>query len=121
MSERNEFAAIVVLDGGVCRYGSVESDTALTLLAVASEDPRCWNEMNEFWPRYCCIAPAKSACSRVSSVPYQSLFDFFEAFRVFNRRETTAQLLRDLDTASSVLGCAWPAALCRSAKSMHSL
>ena len=69
MSESDEFAAIVVLDGDVCRFGSVESDTALTLFAVASEDPSCWNEMTEFWPRY----RTPVVCEFLNSLPIESV------------------------------------------------
>ena len=69
MSESDEFAAIVVLDGDVCRFGSVESDTVLTLFAVASEDPSCWNEMTEFWPRY----RTPVVCEFLNSLPIESV------------------------------------------------
>jgi len=43
--------AIVEEDG--CRLGvSLGEEEALTLVAVASEDPTCWDDVVAYWPRY---------------------------------------------------------------------
>jgi hypothetical protein len=44
---------VVILDRDEARSGSgLEFDTALTLVAVASEDPACWDDIVALWPRY---------------------------------------------------------------------
>ena len=43
---------VIVAEDG-CRLGiSLCEEEALTLVAVASEDPRCWDDMVAYWPRY---------------------------------------------------------------------
>ncbi len=44
---------VVILDKRSCRLGaSVDADSAVTLMAVASEDPASWDEIVSYWPRY---------------------------------------------------------------------
>ena len=49
----HDSVTVVIRDDEVCRRGDVlDTDTAMTLIAVASEDPSCWEEMIGYWPRY---------------------------------------------------------------------
>jgi hypothetical protein len=44
---------VVLLDERSCRLAaSLDADTAVTLIAVASEDPSSWDEIVSYWPRY---------------------------------------------------------------------
>lgn len=44
---------VVILDERSCRLGtSLDADSAVTLMAVASEDPCSWDEIVSYWPRY---------------------------------------------------------------------
>lgn len=44
---------VAIVDQDGCRLGvSLDEDVALTLVAVASEDPACWDDVADFWPRY---------------------------------------------------------------------
>ncbi len=43
---------VAVFDSAGCRCGLLDEDTAITLIAVASEDPLDWDEMMAYWPRY---------------------------------------------------------------------
>ncbi|TVS18630.1 MAG: hypothetical protein EA424_10470 [Planctomycetaceae bacterium] len=53
MSEDHGLVTVVIRDGQACRLGaSLDTDTALTLIAVASEDPSCWEDLVGYWPRY---------------------------------------------------------------------
>jgi hypothetical protein len=42
----------VILDHEACQMAVTNEDIALTLIAVASEDPADWAEMIAYWPRY---------------------------------------------------------------------
>jgi hypothetical protein len=51
-SEKEAFD-VVILDQDTCRlYAELDESTALTLLATASEDPSCWNDIEACWMRY---------------------------------------------------------------------
>ena len=44
---------VVLLDERSCRLAaSLDADSAVTLIAVASEDPSSWDEIVSYWPRY---------------------------------------------------------------------
>lgn len=44
---------VVIVEEDGCRLGvSLGEEEALTLVAVASEDPRCWDDVVAYWPRY---------------------------------------------------------------------
>jgi hypothetical protein len=44
---------VALLDERSCRLAaSLDADSAVTLIAVASEDPSSWDEMVSYWPRY---------------------------------------------------------------------
>lgn len=44
---------VVILEEDGCLLGvSLGEDEALTLVAVASEDPVCWDDVVAYWPRY---------------------------------------------------------------------
>lgn len=44
---------VAILEHGTVRFGSqLDFDSAVTLVAVASEDPGCWEDIAAFWPRY---------------------------------------------------------------------
>ncbi len=46
-------ALVIVLENECCRMGaSLDSDVAMTFIAVASEDPKCWDDVIGYWPRY---------------------------------------------------------------------
>ena len=47
-----EFVQVVISDHESCRLGLLDEDVAMTLIAVASEDPADWSEMLAYWPRY---------------------------------------------------------------------
>lgn len=53
MTENHDVVTVVIRDGEDCRLGaSLDTDTAMTLIAVASEDPGYWEEVVGYWPRY---------------------------------------------------------------------
>jgi predicted metalloprotease with PDZ domain len=44
---------VALLDERSCRLAaSLDADSAVTLIAVASEDPSSWDEIVSYWPRY---------------------------------------------------------------------
>jgi len=44
---------VVLLDERSCRLAaSLDADSAVTLIAIASEDPSSWDEIVSYWPRY---------------------------------------------------------------------
>lgn len=44
---------VVIVEEDGCRLGvSLNEEQALTLVAVASEDPMCWDDVVDYWPRY---------------------------------------------------------------------
>ena len=43
---------VVIMDRESCRLGLLDEDVAMTVIAVASEDPADWSEMLAYWPRY---------------------------------------------------------------------
>ncbi len=44
---------VVIVEEDGCRLGvSLDEESALTLVAVASEDPMCWDDVVACWPRY---------------------------------------------------------------------
>jgi len=44
---------VVIVEEDGCRLGaSLDEETALTLVGVASEDPLCWDDVVAYWPRY---------------------------------------------------------------------
>ncbi|MBM4089289.1 MAG: hypothetical protein FJ276_07650 [Planctomycetes bacterium] len=53
MTDELDSVTVVIHDDEVCRLGTaLDTDTAMTLIAVASEDPSCWEELPGYWPRY---------------------------------------------------------------------
>ena len=53
MLQENELPTLVVLESSsYIKAGEIENDTAITLLALASDDPSSWEEAISLWPRY---------------------------------------------------------------------
>jgi hypothetical protein len=53
MLQENELPTLVVLESSsYIKTGEIENDTAITLLALASDDPSSWEEAISLWPRY---------------------------------------------------------------------
>lgn len=53
MGAETQTVVVVILDQLACRLGmSLDEETAITLIAVASEDPSCWDDITAYWPRY---------------------------------------------------------------------
>lgn len=53
MGSKVETVNVVIADQAACRIATALSeDAAVTLIAVASEDPSCWNDMDACWDRY---------------------------------------------------------------------
>ena len=53
METKTQRIDVVILERDRVRFGSrLDSETAMTLVAVASEDPACWEDLVAFWPRY---------------------------------------------------------------------
>lgn len=53
MMEDDAAVTVAICEAGVWHLGTaLDADTALTLLALASEDPSCWDDMVSCWPRY---------------------------------------------------------------------
>ncbi|WP_040770183.1 hypothetical protein [Novipirellula maiorica] len=68
MDQNDDLATVVVIDASQSRLAThCDADTALTLIALASEDPANWNEAMSAWPRY--RTPA--VCEFASSVPLE--------------------------------------------------
>ncbi len=66
MTEEHDRVTVVIRDDAVCRLGAaLDTDTAMTLIAVASEDPSCWEDVLGYWPRY--RTPA--VCEFIDSLP----------------------------------------------------
>ncbi len=66
MTKNLDIVTVVIRDDDVCRLGAVlDTDTAMTLIAVASEDPSCWEEMIGYWPRY----RTPVVCEFIDSLP----------------------------------------------------
>jgi hypothetical protein len=66
MTEDDDLVTVVIRDGQACRLGaSLDTDTAMTLLAIASEDPNSWEDMVGYWPRY----QTPVVCEFMDSVP----------------------------------------------------
>ena len=66
MTEEQDSVTVVIRDDEVCRLGAaLDTDTAMTLIAVASEDPSCWEDVLGYWPRY--RTPA--VCEFIDSLP----------------------------------------------------
>ncbi|MDB2687159.1 hypothetical protein N9Y42_08085 [Mariniblastus sp.] len=58
---------VVIMDRESCRLGLLDEDVAMTLIAVASEDPADWSEMLAYWPRY----TSRVVPEYLSSVPLE--------------------------------------------------
>ena len=44
---------VVIIERQQCWIGkTIDYDVGLTLLAIMSEDPACWDEVAQYWPRY---------------------------------------------------------------------
>lgn len=90
MDENHDIVAVVIRDREDCRLGlSLDTDAAMTLIAVASEDPSCWEDVIGYWPRY--RTPA--VCEFLDSLPIVTV-DLDTAFGAIN--ETGAWVLIDL-------------------------
>ena len=67
MRQEMDECAVVVLEPTRCLVAeSTDSDTAVTVLALVSEDPSSWEEAASVWPR--CCSPA--VCEFASGVPF---------------------------------------------------
>lgn len=68
MSQENELSMLIVLESSRCLVArQLDSDTAVTLLALVSDDPSSWDEAMSVWPRY--RTPA--VCEFASSLPFE--------------------------------------------------
>ena len=68
MEQDSELCTVVVLESSRCLKAELlHEDTVLTLLALISEDPSCWQEALSCWPRY--RTPA--VCEFTSSLPFE--------------------------------------------------
>ena len=45
-----ELVQVIIMDRKSCRLGLLDEDVAMTVIAVASEDPADWSEMLAYWP-----------------------------------------------------------------------
>ncbi len=53
MNTETQKVVVAIVDPDGCRLGmSLDVDAAMTLFAVASEDPSCWDDIAAYWPRY---------------------------------------------------------------------
>jgi hypothetical protein len=78
MSEEQITAAVAIVDDGTCRLGSrLDADVAMTLIAVASEDPNCWDDVIALWPRY----QTPAVPEFVDSIPFAAT-EFEDAVQV---------------------------------------
>ena len=51
--DENELPTLVVLESSnTLKVGELENDTAITLMALVSDDPSTWEEAMSVWPRY---------------------------------------------------------------------
>ena len=69
VGEEPEVTAIFLQHEGACVMQSLDSDTAITLIALLSEDPDDWTEAKSVWPRYRTPAVAEF----VDSLPTHSV------------------------------------------------
>jgi hypothetical protein len=98
MTEEHDLVTVAIGDGRKCRLGvSLDTDTAITLIAVASEDPSCWEEMVGYWPRY----RTPVVCEFLDSLPLV-VVDWDVAMRAVN--ESDAWVLIDLGRKRIVTG-----------------
>lgn len=66
LGEDRDFATVAIRDDECWRIGHcLDIDVAITLMGVASEDPKDWDEMVGCWPRY--RTPA--VCRKLGSLP----------------------------------------------------
>lgn len=101
MTENHDLVTVVFRDDEVCRLGAaLDTDTAMTLLAVASEDPGSWEDVIGYWPRY--RTPA--VCEFIDSLPLAAV-DLYTARVAID--ETDAWVLIDLDQKRIVTGRAF--------------
>lgn len=69
MQEKNDSSTLVVLDGTRCLIAdAIDNDTALTIVALISDDPATWEEALSVWPRY--RSPA--VCEFPSTLPLEN-------------------------------------------------
>jgi hypothetical protein len=53
MDPQTHLTDVVIVDSHNCLWGhGLDEDAAITLIAIASEDPTSWEEMVACWPRY---------------------------------------------------------------------
>ena len=68
MHTDNDSSTLVVLDSTGCLIAeAIDNDTALTILALISDDPSTWEEALSVWPRY----RSPSVCEYPSSLPLE--------------------------------------------------
>ena len=98
MTDHSEPAVLVIRDGADHWLATqLDSDTAITLIAVASEDPNCWDEVVGYWPRY----RTPVVCEFAESLPLTSV-DHETATSAIG--ETDAWAVIDLDQKRIVTG-----------------
>lgn len=69
MHEDNDSSTLVVLDTTRCLIAdAIDNDTALTIVALISDDPSTWEEALSVWPRY--RSPA--VCEFPSTLPLEN-------------------------------------------------
>ncbi len=53
MDSEAQDVVVVILERDFCHLGtSLDADAAMTVIAVASEDPACWDDIVAYWARY---------------------------------------------------------------------
>jgi hypothetical protein len=101
MTNEHDIVTVVIRDDEVCRLGAArDTDTAVTLIAVASEDPNSWEDAIGYWPRY--RTPA--VCEFIDSLPFAAV-DLRTACDAI--AETDAWVLIDLAQKRIVTGRAF--------------
>ncbi len=69
MHEDNDSSTLVVLDGTQCLIAdAIDNDTALTIVALISDDPSTWEEALSVWPRY----RSPPVCEFLSTLPLEN-------------------------------------------------
>ena len=103
MNKDNDSSTLVVLDSTGCLIAEViDNDTALTILALISDDPSTWEEAISVWARY----RSPSVCEYASSLPLEdresqsvaaslSLADAWIVIDFDKKRVTTGGLFPD--------------------------
>jgi hypothetical protein len=70
MPQESEVPTLVVLESSnSLKVGELENDTAITLMALVSDDPSSWEEAMSVWPRY----RTSAVCEFASILPLEEM------------------------------------------------